>query len=252
MAKEPAEMTLARRGFASSPLLAAKVSSTAGTDSSSLHSHFCLRKADVGLVFWKSYQHKPRNPAGINSNYYDYYQHGSTVIWSKLPQKPSSLFSVCHYLWHKQWDPPTHFCHISRQMDWSLEENTLGLNLFSLASNENLQELQVQVQKAGKANWLQGKIYSISTAPMWLTKGTPPCHCRYALQECLSLRYLRNLAFSSFSEECSSQFRENTGKKATLQATKAVHLVLALFRIPECSDLLCARGQMTPWRCLWT
>lgn len=58
----------------------------------------------------------------------------------------------------------THFCLISRQMDWSLEENTLGLNLFSFASSENLQELQVKVQKTGKANQLQGEIYHVLPA----------------------------------------------------------------------------------------
>lgn len=155
---------------------------------------------------------------------------------------PSSLLSVHHYLWHQQWDPCTPFCHWSRQMDWSLEENILGLNLFSLASTENLQKLQVQMQKAGKANWLQGEIYSMSSAQKlewckclkWSAKGTPSCCCRYALRVCLSLRHLSHLAFWSFWENCSSQLRENTGKKASLQAMKTVHLVLAFPLFPSC------------------
>lgn len=42
---------------------------------------------------------------------------------------------------------------------------------------------------------------------MWLTKGTS-CHCRYASQACLSLRYLSHLASWCFSESCFSQFKD--------------------------------------------
>lgn len=51
----------------------------------------------------------------------------------------SSLLSVCHYLWHHQSDAPTHFCHISKQMDCNLEESILGLILLPLATSENLE-----------------------------------------------------------------------------------------------------------------
>lgn len=131
---------------------APELSSTSSTDCFSTHGHFFLWKAEADLGFER---HNNTNHA----TQLEYTQVSSRNIQdtrSKLSQKlmtsiPSSLLSVSHYLWHQQGAPPMHSCHISMQMDWSLEENKLDLNLFSLASSENVQELQVQMQKSWKS-----------------------------------------------------------------------------------------------------
>lgn len=65
------------------------------------------------------------------------------------------------------------------------------------------------------------------------------CHCRYASQACLSLRLSEPPCFLMFFIKLFQPVQRCSGKKAFLKPVKAVHLVLALFRIPEHNALIC-------------